>query len=74
MDFGSAVKLMKQGVKVTRTEWNNQDEHVYLEGRVFMKHGPEAANPFPIIFFSHEVLATDWEVVRQHNESEGSGN
>ena len=65
MDFCAAVGLMKQGISVTRTFWDNQEEYITLEDDVFIKHNPDVPNPFPIIFFSHEILATDWEVVRQ---------
>ena len=64
MDFGNAITMMKQGIKVTRTSWGNQDEYVYLDGGIFMKNAPAYAHPIPIVFYSHEVLATDWEVIR----------
>jgi len=65
MDFHNAVTMMQQGIKMTRTSWENQKEYIYLDGAIFMKKCSDIRNPFPIIFFSHEILATDWEVVRQ---------
>ena len=68
MDFGSAVNMMQQGIPMTRTEWDNQEEYIELDGELFIKHLPAHARreetTLSIVFFAHEVLATDWEVVR----------
>jgi hypothetical protein len=70
MDFWSAVGLLKQGIHVNRSTWEDPNEYLFMEHDIFMKH--KDGKEFPIIFFSYEILATDWEVVRQRATPEGS--
>lgn len=69
VDFGNAVKMMKQGLEMTRTSWDNQKSYVYLDGELFMKKQHDISKPFPVSFYAYELLATDWEVVRVHGGS-----
>ena len=62
MDFPNALKMMKMGVKMARMEWTD-GMYVYLEDDKFMRYIPKGS--IPTMFFSEEVLADDWEVVRQ---------
>ena len=67
MKFAGALQMLEMGVPMTRTSWDNQDEYIFLEGGIFMKNATAYAHPIPIVFYSHEILADDWEVVRQKN-------
>jgi hypothetical protein len=62
MDFHDAVTMMKSGVPVSRTGSDDPKEQFELVDGQFLRTGD--GFKFPTVFFSHEVLATDWEVVR----------
>jgi hypothetical protein len=68
MDFPNALQMLKAGMKMTRTDWEDQEEYVVFENAYFYKHLD--GKKFPIVFFGHEVLATDWEIVRTRGDTE----
>lgn len=60
MDFCSALKLMRQGVELTRPSW--QGRKVYLDDAIFWSKEPRGAK-FPCVFLSPDILADDWNIV-----------
>lgn len=63
MKFNDALDLLKMGVKVTRTSWGDPTEYIWLDkSQTFRKKKGDI--DFPVCFFSHEILAEDWEATR----------
>lgn len=78
MDFGDAIRAMKDGKMVCRAGWNGKGMHIYLEDSyVFSKgHATERHyEPFIVMYTAQgnqqpgwlanqpDILAEDWEIV-----------
>jgi hypothetical protein len=66
MTFDNALKLLRQGVGMTRLDWENPKEIIRVDEDMFTK-AMDIYNYHPIPYsFSHaDLLASDWEVTRQ---------
>lgn len=67
MDFGDAIRLLKQGHTVRRTGWNGKDMHLYLEdslsfrvsGGVFSGHARKY-EPCIVMFTAQQKHQPGW--------------
>jgi len=70
MTFDNALKLLRQGVALTRMKWEDSKQFVFLKDGLFRKEmkincGKYEYNHLPYNFSSEDLLANDWEVTRQ---------
>ncbi|MCY9007185.1 MW1434 family type I TA system toxin [Peribacillus frigoritolerans] len=71
MDFGKALEVLKQGGKVTRTGFYN--ENIWIELQVPDTHSKmtkpylymvKYEDKFPVDLSCESILAEDWEVIK----------
>ena len=64
MGFDQALKMLRKGHEMTRTEWNDNKMTVTLKGTTFMRQVPQ--DYVSVVFHPTvtDVLAMDWELVR----------
>jgi hypothetical protein len=62
MDFVEAMRLIKQGEKVTRTAWNNRQNFVCLQGGMLMIYTDDCLYHTWMIS-EVDVYARDWTTV-----------
>lgn len=76
MDFGEAIKLLKQGKKVAREGWNGKNQYIKLATNInYVNAEHEAIGNKAIVFVGTsevqpgwlasqaDMLAEDWRVV-----------
>jgi len=69
MTFDNALKMFRQGVNMTRLDWADAKQSVYLEERIFKKTVRVYADQIKYStiaysFSNEDLLAKDWEVTR----------
>ena len=66
MRFDDALKVLRQGVLVTRTEWEDPKKFIEIDDGTFTITIEEYNyRPIPYTFSHTDLLAGDWEVKRQ---------
>lgn len=62
MDFSEALKMMKNGTKICRSDWDI-DEYLFLnDDGVIKYHSRFTTSSEPDIVDTEDVMAMDWEV------------
>ena len=66
MTFDNALKMLRQGVNLTRLEWEDPKKFVQIDERMFtVTMDIYNYRPIPYSFSHEDLLASDWEVTRQ---------
>ena len=69
LDFGEALKLLKDGKRVARRGWNGKGQYVYLrratnyDEPVLVIHTAQDKTQPGWLASQSDMLATDWEMV-----------
>lgn len=61
MDFGDAMRVVKRGGKVTKLEWNDPQQTIYLMGPNLIVTLPKNEyKPVQLLVSEGDVLGEDW--------------
>ena len=67
MNFEDALAEVKNGRRVRRTSWKNNNYIFLHEQKLTMRFGPSIENQYSPVFASDDVLSYDWELYHEGN-------